>query len=143
VTNGDTNRLILDQDDMSDLLKEDGTASASGRRGAARLHPRAGGRKAGPPASFDERGAYAYRDFWHFLKVYEAATSVLTTPRGLCAACCWRGAGGMRRHGVIYAELFVSPDFCGGGDLAAWRDYLAAMEEAARPRRWASTAAPS
>ena len=28
---------------------------------------------------FDERGGYAFRDFAHFLKVYEAATSILTT----------------------------------------------------------------
>ena len=34
-------------------------------------------------------------------------------------------------HGVIYAETFVSPDFCGGRDVSAWRDYLAAMAEAA------------
>jgi len=32
---------------------------------------------------------------------------------------------------VIYAETFLSPDFCGGGDVAAWRDYLAAIREAA------------
>jgi adenosine deaminase len=35
------------------------------------------------------------------------------------------------QHGVIYTEFFVSPDFCGGGDLVAWREYLAAMEAAA------------
>ena len=28
---------------------------------------------------FDAEGNYAFRDFAHFLKVYEAATSVLTT----------------------------------------------------------------
>ena len=26
---------------------------------------------------FDERGNYAWRDFWHFLKIYEAPTSTL------------------------------------------------------------------
>jgi hypothetical protein len=26
--------------------------------------------------------------------------------------------------GVVYAETFLSPDFCGGGDLGAWREYL-------------------
>jgi adenosine deaminase len=79
---------------------------------------------------FDENGAYAYRDFKDFLRVYEAATSVLTTPRDyarllaeVLAECAEQGA--------IYAELFVSPEFCGGADLPAWRDYLAAMEEAA------------
>ena len=30
-------------------------------------------------------------------------------------------------QGVVYTEFFLSPDFCGGGDLAAWRDYLDAM----------------
>ena len=29
---------------------------------------------------FNEDGSYRFRDFWDFLKVYEAATSVLTTP---------------------------------------------------------------
>lgn len=79
---------------------------------------------------FDERGAYAWRDFKDFLRVYEAAASVLATPRDyarllseVLAQCADQGA--------IYAELFVSPEFCGGADLAAWRDYLAAMEEAA------------
>ncbi len=34
-------------------------------------------------------------------------------------------------HGVVYTEAFLSPDFCGGDDVAAWREYMAAMEEAA------------
>ena len=33
--------------------------------------------------------------------------------------------------GVIYVEAFLSPDFCGGRDVGAWRDYLAAIREAA------------
>ena len=79
---------------------------------------------------FDERGNYKYKDFWDFLKVYEAATSVLTTPEDyarLTRAVLEESAA----HGVIYSETFLSPDFCGGRDLAAWRDYLAAMQEAA------------
>ena len=79
---------------------------------------------------FDANGDYAYTDFWHFLKVYEAATSVLQTPedyRRLTLAVLEECA----KSGVIYAETFVSPDFCGGRDLAAWRDYLAAIEQAA------------
>lgn len=79
---------------------------------------------------FDEKGRYSYRDFNHFLSVYERATSVLRSPEDyarLVAAVLEETAA----HGVIYAETFVSPDFCGGGDLAAWREYLAAMEEAA------------
>ena len=33
--------------------------------------------------------------------------------------------------GVIYSESFLSPDFCGGRDVSAWREYLHAIREAA------------
>lgn len=78
---------------------------------------------------FDERGGYAIRDFWHFLKVYEAATSVIRSPedyRRLTLSVLEESAA----SGVIYCETFISPDFCGGRDLVAWRDYLAAIEDA-------------
>ncbi|SFS15639.1 adenosine deaminase [Yoonia litorea] len=79
---------------------------------------------------FDADGGYAFRDFDHFLKVYEAACTTLQTPedfRRLTLAVLEETAA----NGVIYMETFVSPDFCGGGDLAAWRDYLAAIVDAA------------
>jgi len=79
---------------------------------------------------FGEDGAYKYSDFNEFLRVYERATSVLTAPEDfarLVEAVLEQSAD----HGVVYAETFLSPDFCGGGDVAAWRDYLSAMEEAA------------
>lgn len=79
---------------------------------------------------FDADGGYAFRDFDHFLKVYEAACTPLQTPddfRRLTLAVLEQAA----EHGVVYMETFVSPDFCGGGDLDAWRDYLAAMQDAA------------
>ncbi|PVH29065.1 adenosine deaminase [Pararhodobacter oceanensis] len=79
---------------------------------------------------FDEHGGYAYRDFWHFLEVYEAACTTLQTPedfRRLTLAVLEDRAA----DGVVYAETFVSPDFCGGGDLVAWREYLQAITEAA------------
>lgn len=79
---------------------------------------------------FDERGNYTYRDFDHFLTVYEAACTTLQGPedfRRLVLAVLEESAS----HGVVYSETFLSPDFCGGGDLSAWRDYLAAMTEAA------------
>ncbi|ANT62140.1 adenosine deaminase [Salipiger sp. CCB-MM3] len=79
---------------------------------------------------FAEDGTYEYRDFVHFLQTYEAATSVLRSPedyarltRAVLEECA--------QNGVIYAETFISPDFCGGGDLGAWREYLHAMQEAA------------
>ena len=79
---------------------------------------------------FDSAGAYKFRDFWEFLKVYEAATSVLTTPEDyarLTRAVLEESAA----SGVIYSETFLSPDFCGGRDVGAWREYLAAIREAA------------
>jgi adenosine deaminase len=79
---------------------------------------------------FDERGNYTYRDFDHFLSVYEAACTVLTGPEDfhrLTLAVLEQSA----RNGVVYSECFLSPDFCGGRDLVAWRDYLAAIADAA------------
>ena len=79
---------------------------------------------------FTSDGGYAYRDFDHFLKVYEAACTTLQAPddfRRLTLAVLEQAAA----NGVAYIETFVSPDFCGNGDLAAWREYVAAMQEAA------------
>lgn len=79
---------------------------------------------------FNPDGSYAYRDFVHFLSVYEAATSVLKTPQDfarLTTALLEECAA----NDVVYAETFVSPEFCGGGDVGAWREYLHAIQEAA------------
>ncbi|MFV0492053.1 MAG: adenosine deaminase [Pseudorhodobacter sp.] len=78
---------------------------------------------------FDEYGDYSYSGFAHFLKVYEAASSVLTTPEDyarLTRAVLEQSV----ENGVIYCEAFLSPDFCGGRDLGAWREYLQAIREA-------------
>jgi adenosine deaminase len=79
---------------------------------------------------FNSDGSYAFEGFVPFLRVYEAATTVLQTPedfKRLGLAILEEAAS----NGVIYMESFVSPDFCGGGDVSAWREYLAAMVEAA------------
>lgn len=79
---------------------------------------------------FNADGSYRFTDFWDFLKVYEAATSVLTTPEDyhrLTLAVLEQSAA----SGVVYSETFLSPDFCGGRDVGAWREYLAAIREAA------------
>ncbi|OSP53880.1 adenosine deaminase [Pseudoruegeria sp. SK021] len=79
---------------------------------------------------FDRDGGYAFRDFGHFLTVYDAACSVLKTPEDyhrLTLAVLEEQA----QQGVIYTEAFLSPEFCGGGDLGAWREYVAAIREAA------------
>ncbi|SEM48898.1 adenosine deaminase [Loktanella fryxellensis] len=80
---------------------------------------------------FDADGGYEFRDFAHFLSQYDAACTVLTGPEEfyrLTRAVLAESAF----HGVIYSETFLSPDFCGGGDLHAWRDYLAAIAQAAQ-----------
>lgn len=79
---------------------------------------------------FDERGHYQYKDFWDFLKVYEAATSTLKSPEDyarLTLAVLEESAA----SGVVYSETFLSPEFCGGRDVGAWREYLHAIREAA------------
>ena len=80
---------------------------------------------------FGHAGNYAYRDFWHFLKVYEAATATLQTPEDyyrLTTAVLEQCAS----SGVIYCETFLSPDFCGGRQVSAWKEYLHAIQEAAQ-----------
>ena len=79
---------------------------------------------------FNADGSYKWSDFAAFLKTYEAACSVLKTPddfRRLLEAVLDVSAA----NGVVYTELFLAPDFCGGGDVEAWKDYLAAFETGA------------
>jgi adenosine deaminase len=79
---------------------------------------------------FTESGGYRFKDFWDFIKIYEAACTVLQSPQDfyrLTLAVLQESAA----SGVVYSEAFISPDFCGGGDLGAWREYLHAIEEAA------------
>ncbi|CUH45897.1 adenosine deaminase [Ruegeria atlantica] len=79
---------------------------------------------------FKSDGSYDFRDFAHFLSVYEAACEVLKSPedfRRLTLAILEESAA----NGVVYSETFLSPDFCGGGDVHAWRDYLNAIQDAA------------
>ena len=80
---------------------------------------------------FDENGNYNFHNFTHFLSVYETATSVLTSPMDfhrLTRKVLEQSA----ENGVVYTETFLSPDFCGKSDIFAWREYLAAIEEAAK-----------
>lgn len=79
---------------------------------------------------FDPAGHYIFQIFEQFLRVYEAVTTELQSPEDfyrLTAAVLSQSAA----QGVIYTEFFPSPEFCGGGDLAALTDYLAAIEQAA------------
>ncbi len=75
---------------------------------------------------FEADGGYAATDFAHFLRTYEAACTVLQTPddfRRLVTAVLEQSAAA----GVVYTEIFLAPDLCGGGDPGAWPDFLAAM----------------
>lgn len=79
---------------------------------------------------FDGEGAYSYGDFLQFLDVYEAATAPLQSPEDyarLTRAVLEAAAD----KGVVYVESFLSPDFCGGRDPAAWAEYVHAIREAA------------
>lgn len=79
---------------------------------------------------FDAAGNYLWTDFAGFLRGYEAACRVLREPedfRRLTEAVLEQSAG----DGVVYTEIFLAPDLCGGGDPAAWPEYLAAILEGA------------
>ncbi len=79
---------------------------------------------------FDRNGDYQWADFLAFLATYEAACEVLKSPgdyQRLVAAVLEKSA----QTGVVYTEISVCPDFCGGGDLGAWREYFDAMCQAA------------
>ena len=79
---------------------------------------------------FDENGNYRWTDFPDFLRVYEAATSVIQGPEDY-ARLLRVVLENAAQHGAIHVELFVSPEFCGGGDLPAWREHVAALTETA------------
>lgn len=116
--------MITDMPKVELHLHLEGAAPPAFIRGLAKE------KKADIGGIFDERGNYKYKDFWDFLKVYEAATSVLTSPEDyarLVLAVLEESA----QSGVVYSETFLSPDFCGGRDVGAWREYLHAMREAA------------
>ena len=78
---------------------------------------------------FDENGAYKFNGFNAFLDIYEIATQALKSPEDF-KRLMQSVLENLAEHNVVYAETFISPDFCGGRDLGAWREYLMAMQEA-------------
>ena len=78
---------------------------------------------------FNDNGTYKYNGFSEFLAVYEAATLALKSPEDF-KRLTQSVLENLAEHNVVYAETFVSPDFCGNRDLGAWSEYLAAMQEA-------------
>ena len=85
---------------------------------------------------FDERGNYAYADFAGFLDVYEAATQALKTPEDY-ARLTTAVLQDCAEHGVVYAETFLSPDFCGGVMWARGANTLPQSKKP--PPRWSRT----
>ena len=79
---------------------------------------------------FAPDGSYRFEGFAEFVKIYEAACTTLTRPEDyqrLTRAVLEEQA----QNGVIYTEIFLSPDFCGKRDRGAWREYLQAIREEA------------
>lgn len=79
---------------------------------------------------FDEAGGYRIDGFAQALQVRDAVAGVLGTPEdyhALTLEVLHRSAD----DGVIYTEAFLSPDFCGGRSVIAFREYVAAIAEAA------------
>jgi adenosine deaminase len=79
-----------------------------------------------------------FDDFWHFLKVYEAACSVLQTPEDYARLTtpCWRKR---RRRRDLCRDLPLAR-FLRRRRSGAWRDYL---PRSPRPRRGPSASAAS
>ncbi|NJM84508.1 MAG: adenosine deaminase [Tabrizicola sp.] len=78
---------------------------------------------------FGPDGDYSYRDFWHFIDVYHTACTTLQSPEDY-HRLTMTVLENQAESGVVYSELSLSPDFCGGRDLGAWREYLHAIREA-------------
>ncbi|MEM9431087.1 MAG: adenosine deaminase [Pseudomonadota bacterium] len=78
---------------------------------------------------FDESGQYAWHDFTSFLDCYMAVCSVLTTPEAYCRLT-EAVLAASAAEGVVYTEILVCPDLCGGGDPVAWAEHLAALDAA-------------
>ncbi len=79
---------------------------------------------------FDAKGHYSYPDFLGFLQCYTNATAALRTPEDyydLTRAVLAESAA----NNVLYCETFLATEFCGDGDLVAWREYLSAIQQAA------------
>lgn len=78
---------------------------------------------------FDERGRYNSSDFTTFLAAYERMSRVFVRP-GTYQALTEAVLAECAAHGVIYAEIFLSPTSL-GYDAGQWLEMLAAIEAGA------------
>lgn len=114
---------------MSDLAKIELHLHLEGAAPPALIRSLAAEQHVDLSGLFAADGSYAWRGFDGFLRSYEAACTVLRSPAAY-ARLAREVQENLAREGVIYAELFVCPDLCGGGDPGAWAEHVAAMGEA-------------
>ena len=76
---------------------------------------------------FTSAGGYAWHDFTSFLAAYDRAASVFRTPEDY-ADLAHAHFAGAAREGMIYGEIFISPDHAAAAGLsyASYVDGLAA-----------------
>jgi adenosine deaminase len=63
-----------------------------------------------PAKLFDNRGTYAWTDFWSFLDAYDRVCTALKTARDF-GDVIHSYLAGAAREGAVYVEMFCSPDW--------------------------------
>ena len=80
-----------------------------------------------PPNLFDEKGHYAWKDFWSFLDSYDRVCTALKTSRDF-RDVIYTYLAGAAREGAVYVEMFCSPERPAALGIA-YTDWLAALVE--------------
>ena len=62
-----------------------------------------------PPNLSDEKGHYAWKDFWSFLDSYDRVCTALKKPRDF-RDVIYSYLAGAAREGAVYVEMFCSPE---------------------------------
>ena len=75
-----------------------------------------------PAGLFTDDGRFAWRDFLHFLEVFDAASAVIRSARDYCDVTC-EYLVGCAAEGAVYAEVMSSPDHAAIAGLS-YRDHL-------------------
>lgn len=117
--------------EWADLPKLDLHLHLEGAAPAGFIRGKAAAKREDISGIFDAEGQYRKGDAALTARLKQAIASVLTTPedsRDLLLLALEAAA----EQGVIYAELLVSPLYSSGPDQGAWRDHLAALQDAAR-----------
>lgn len=75
-----------------------------------------------PPAMFHDDGTFHWRDFIHFLEVYDAASSVIRTPEDY-RDVTYEYLASCAAEGAVYVEVMSSPDHAAEAGMS-YRDHL-------------------